>query len=170
MSNARKPSGSELRRPRCVQALKTGTSGHMPRYNTVLTAGVLPFRFRDGGVEVLLVRPRKSGRGPKRRAWQIPKGQVRPGERTLEAARRELWEEAGLRATEPLLRLDSVRQRLKTVHGWAMEAELVAEPTPGPEIAAVAWMPIHEAREEIVEAQIAFLDRLLVQLGPHREV
>jgi len=52
-----------------------------------VSAGVLMFRRRPGGVEVLLVHPG----GPFFRhrdvgAWSIPKGEVMPGEDLLDAA------------------------------------------------------------------------------------
>ncbi|MGH3261280.1 MAG: NUDIX domain-containing protein, partial [Trebonia sp.] len=60
------------------------------------SAGIVLHRRGDGAPEVLLVHPggpiwarRDEG------AWSIPKGELRPGEDPLAAARREFGEELG---------------------------------------------------------------------------
>ena len=53
--------------------------------------GVVCFR----GDEVLLIR---RGRPPRQGQWSLPGGRIEPGETTLEAALRELHEEAGVTA------------------------------------------------------------------------
>ncbi|MGJ4940788.1 RNA pyrophosphohydrolase [Bradyrhizobium sp. HKCCYLS1011] len=50
----------------------------------------LGHRFRDDGPEIVLPGLE----------WQMPQGGVDPGEDFREAARRELWEETGIRAAE----------------------------------------------------------------------
>lgn len=65
-----------------------------PVERPVATAGVL---VHDGEGRVLLLRTRKwSG------LWGIPGGKIERGERSAEAARREVMEETGLRIDEPL--------------------------------------------------------------------
>ena len=66
--------------------------------NARVSGGLLMYRIRNGGVEVLLVHPggpffRNKDQG----AWSIPKGEVEPDEDRLAAARREFEEEIGLR-------------------------------------------------------------------------
>ncbi|WP_030865541.1 NUDIX domain-containing protein [Streptomyces sp. NRRL S-37] len=144
------------------------------------SAGLLLFRHTGQGVEVLLghmggpffVR-RESG------AWTVPKGEYDPGEPAWEAARREFREELGLPPPDgEALPLGEVRQSGgKTVTAWAVEADLdPAAVVPGtfemewppgsgrvrefPELDRVAWFPLDRAREVIVGAQTAFLDRL----------
>jgi 8-oxo-dGTP pyrophosphatase MutT (NUDIX family) len=53
-------------------------------------AAAIPFRRRDDGLEVCLIRRRHS------RTWGIPKGQVEEGDTHEETAVSEAFEEAGL--------------------------------------------------------------------------
>jgi len=138
------------------------------------------FRHTGQGIEVLLghmggpfFARRDSG------AWTVPKGEYDPGEPAWEAARREFQEELGLPPPDgEALPLGEVRQSGgKTVTAWAVEADLdPVTVVPGtfemewpprsgriqkfPELDRVAWFPLERAREVIVGAQTAFLDRL----------
>jgi predicted NUDIX family NTP pyrophosphohydrolase len=149
----------------------------MPRRS----AGLLLHRSRDGGREVLLVHPggpfwAKKDDG----AWSIPKGEYLPEEDALEAARREFEEELGSAPpadAEPRA-LGEVRQGSgKLVTAWAVEGDLDATaahsntfelewpPRSGrrqafPEIDRAEWFPLARAREKLLPAQVAFLDRL----------
>jgi len=145
------------------------------------SAGLLLYRHTDQGLEVLLghmggpfFARRDAG------AWSVPKGEYEPDEESAwDAARREFQEELGLpppdgEATE----LGRIRQTNgKTVTAWAIEADLdPATVDPGtfrmewppksgqiqefPELDRVAWFGIDRARDVIVKAQAAFLDRL----------
>ncbi|GHH93307.1 NUDIX domain-containing protein [Streptomyces capillispiralis] len=144
------------------------------------SAGLLLFRHTGRGVEVLLghmggpfFARRETG------AWTVPKGEYDPGEPAWEAARREFREELGLAPPDgEAVPLGEVRQSGgKTVTAWAVEADLdPATVVPGtfamewppksgriqefPELDRVAWFPLDRAREVIVSAQAAFLDRL----------
>jgi 8-oxo-dGTP pyrophosphatase MutT (NUDIX family) len=51
---------------------------------------VIPYRVRDGKVEVLLITTRK------RQSWVIPKGGVCKGMTPPDSAAKEAWEEAGV--------------------------------------------------------------------------
>lgn len=144
------------------------------------SAGLLVFRHTGQGIEVLLghmggpyFARRDAG------AWTVPKGEYDPGEPAWEAARREFREELGLPPPDgAALPLGEVRQSGgKTVTAWAVEADLdPATVVPGtfamewpprsgriqefPELDRVAWFALDRAREVIVSAQAAFLDRL----------
>jgi predicted NUDIX family NTP pyrophosphohydrolase len=150
------------------------------------SAGILLYRLAEGGPEVLLVHPggpfwAKKDLG----AWSIPKGEPDEGEELLDAALRELGEELGAPpglAADELVELGSVRQRNKVVHGWAAEADFdpaVLEsvtfsmewpPRSGrqeefPEVDRAEWFPPPQAREKLIAAQAAFVDRLLERLA-----
>lgn len=120
-----------------------------------------------------------------RGAWSIPKGGREEGETGLEAARREFEEEIGRPAPdgEPVA-LGDVRQGggRKIVEAWAIECDIdVSEidstlfemewpPRSGklrrfPELDRAEWFGVEAARERIIKAQAAFLDRLLELVG-----
>jgi predicted NUDIX family NTP pyrophosphohydrolase len=91
------------------------------------SAGILLYRRRGDGVEVLLVHPggplwarRDAG------AWSIPKGEYTEGEDPLAAALREFEEETGQRPPEAkMVALGEVRQRGgKVVSAWAAPGDL----------------------------------------------
>jgi predicted NUDIX family NTP pyrophosphohydrolase len=144
-----------------------------------MSAGILMYRHREGGLDVLLVHPggpfwRKRDLG----AWSIPKGELDDGEDPEAAARREFAEELGIKATGRLRRLGQVRQRGgKIVLAYALEGTLDVgavrsneipiewPPRSGrvlqiPEIDRAEWFPLALAREKILLSQQPFLDRL----------
>ena len=59
--------------------------------STIPAAGTLPWRVRDGHLEVALIHR------PRYRDWSWPKGKLDPGEDWPVAAARETQEETGLR-------------------------------------------------------------------------
>ncbi|MEU9052486.1 NUDIX domain-containing protein [Streptomyces sp. NPDC048384] len=144
------------------------------------SAGLLLFRHTDDGLEVLLghmggpfFAKRDAG------AWTVPKGEYEPDEPARDAARREFQEELGLAPPDgEAVPLGEVKQSGgKIVTVWAVEADLdPATVVPGtfvmewpprsgrtqefPELDRVAWLGVDRAREVVVKAQAAFLDRL----------
>ena len=94
----------------------------MPR----TSAGLLPYRRREGRVEVFLVHPG----GPfwvnkDQHAWSVAKGEVEHGEDLLHAAHREFCEETGLTLAKHVFPLAPIRQASgKVVHVWAIEADI----------------------------------------------
>jgi len=142
-----------------------------------VSAGLVMYRVRAGGVEVLLVHPggpfwqnKDSG------AWTIPKGEVGKGEDLLAAARREFCEELGVEAAGEFTALSPVKQKGgKVIHAWAFEGELDPAkaksntfeiewpPRSGkrvafPEVDRAAFFDLATAREKINPAQAKFLD------------
>ena len=149
------------------------------------SAGLLLFRVRPGGLEVLLAHiggpywARKDNG-----AWTIPKGECGPGEDHQAAALREFEEEMGHPAplTE-MIPLGSVKQAGgKTVVIWAAEGDFdpatavsnlfEMEWPPGsgriqafPEVDRVGWFDLQTARDKLLRAQGAFLDRLVAAVA-----
>ncbi|WP_338485879.1 NUDIX domain-containing protein [Streptomyces sp. SCSIO 75703] len=144
------------------------------------SAGLLLFRRSGDGTQVLLGHmggPFHARRGAG--SWTLPKGEYTAEESAWDAARREFREELGLAPPDgAAVPLGEVRQAGgKTVTAWAVEADLdPAAVVPGtfrmewpprsgrtaefPELDRVAWFTLDAAREVIVPAQRAFLDRL----------
>jgi len=88
-------------------------------------AGLLIYRFRDSGPEVLLVHPggpffsRKDGP-----TWSIPKGDVEEGD-PLSAARRQFTNDTGLTADGEFVVLEPIEQKGgKLLHAYAVECNL----------------------------------------------
>jgi len=149
------------------------------------SAGVLLFR-RGRTPEVLLVHPggpfwAKRDEG----AWSIPKGEPGEGEELRHCALRELREELGdppAIAVDSLIELGSVRQKSgKVVHAWAAEGDFdpatllsntfkvewpprSGEEREFPEVDRAEWFDAIAARQKILPAQAALLDRLLERL------
>ena len=144
-----------------------------------VSAGLVLFRRRAHGLEVLLAHPggpfwrdRDAG------SWTIPKGIVDEGEDLLDAARREFQEETGISPSGPFIPLGSIRQKAgKVVHAWAWEGDADAsaivsntarvEWPPGsgrwltyPEVDRCAWCDPDSARRRINAAQAELIDRL----------
>ena len=147
------------------------------------SAGILLYRQRDGGIEVLLIRPggpywRNRDQG----AWMIPKGMIEPGEAPAEAALREFEEETGTRLTAVPFPLATVRQAGgKMVQAFALEGDLDPDaitsiefelewpPRSGrrqrfPEAEQARWMTLAEARELMLASQLPLLDALEAEL------
>jgi predicted NUDIX family NTP pyrophosphohydrolase len=149
------------------------------------SAGLLPYRFRDGRLEVLIAHmggPFWANRDEG--AWSIVKGEYDASEDAYAAARREFAEETGKAPPdgEPL-ELGEIRQRSgKRVVAWAIRGDLDAQqvasntftmewpPRSGqqrefPEIDRAQWLDCAAARRKLVSAQVAFVDALERRLG-----
>ena len=148
------------------------------------SAGILLYRQRDRGIEVLLIKPGGPfWRNKHAGAWMIPKGKVEEGERPAEAALREFAEETGTLLTTVPFPLAAVRQAGgKRVEAFAAEGDLdpakissnVFEmewpPRSGrvesfPEVAEARWMGFEEARAMMLSSQLPLLDALESRLS-----
>ena len=93
----------------------------MPR----LSAGLLMYRTRDDGIQVLLAHPggpffQNKDDG----AWSVPKGEPDADEDLLVTAQREFAEETGIKPTGPFVPLKPIKQKGgKVVHVWAFEGD-----------------------------------------------
>ncbi|MGN5377957.1 NUDIX domain-containing protein [Streptomyces lasalocidi] len=152
---------------------------------TKRSAGLLLFRHTDEGLQVLLGHMggplwAKKDAG----AWTVPKGEHEGDEPAWEAARREFREELGIAPPDgEAVALGEVVQRNgKIVTAWAVAADpdlsgfspgtfaLEWPPRSGrvqefPELDRVEWVGVDRAREVLVTAQAAFLDRLAEHTG-----
>src|SRR6476469_4188877 len=90
-----------------------------------LSAGIVLYRMRETGIEVLLVHPggpfwAKKDDG----AWSIQKGE---GEDTRSVATRECAEETGSELSGPCVELSPAKQPSgKIIRAWAVEGDVDA--------------------------------------------
>jgi predicted NUDIX family NTP pyrophosphohydrolase len=143
------------------------------------SAGILVYRKRADGLEVLLVHP--GGPFWARRdegVWSIPKGEYAADEEPGDAALREFAEETGWMLSGELRPLGDVRQKTgKVVTAFAVEGDfdpatlrsnafdMEWPPKSGrrasfPEVDRAGWFSLAEAREKLIEGQRPLLDRL----------
>lgn len=148
------------------------------------SAGILLYRFHNNTAEVLLVHPggpfwAKKDLG----AWSIPKGEFEAGEDPLDAAKRELEEETGIKAEGNFIELTPVKQKSgKLVYAWTLSKdidpaviksnnfEMEWPPKSGkinsfPEIDKAAWYTMDEARKKIVDGQLPLINELEAKLN-----
>ena len=110
-------------------------------------------------------------------AWSIPKGGMEEGESTLDAAKRELEEETGIKTEGEFIELNSVKQGSKIIFAWAFELHTDAEfrmsnsfelewpPKSGnlksfPEIDKAEWFNLEDAKIKINKGQIPLIEEL----------
>ena len=147
------------------------------------SAGILPFRFIDGKIEVMLVHAGGPFWAKKdNAAWSIPKGLIEEDETILEAAIREFEEETSLKIAEELFDLGSAKTGPKTIYIFAVKKdidvkvvksntfELEWPPKSGimqefPENDRAQWFDIEEAKSKIFKGQLVFLTRLLEKVS-----
>ncbi len=149
-----------------------------------ISAGILLYRRRQTGIEVLLVHP--GGPYWSRKddgAWSIPKGLAEDGEDLLAAAKREALEETGLEVEGDPIDLGKFRQPGgKIVAVWAFEgdfdpASLTSNafamewpPRSGktaefPEVDRAGWFDLDEASKKASKGQAPILAALRSKLG-----
>ena len=144
-----------------------------------LSAGIVLYRRRETGIEVLLVHPggpfwAKKDEG----AWSIPKGEYVEGEDPLSVAKREFAEETGSELRGPCVELPPAKQPSgKIIRAWAVEGDLDAAsirsnsfsmewpPKSGhvqefPEIDRALWCELTVARRKLLPGQRPLLDEL----------
>ncbi len=156
------------------------TDTPMPQIST----GLLMYRRRATGLEVLLVRPggpfwSKKDCG----AWTIPKGEPAVGEDLLTAAKREFREEIGFEPSGKFIALTPIKQKAgKLVHAWAVEGDLDTTtitsntfemewpPKSGkkvefPEIDRAEFFDLDAAKPKVNAALVGLLDELAALLS-----
>jgi predicted NUDIX family NTP pyrophosphohydrolase len=143
------------------------------------SAGIVLYRKRDTGPDVLLVHPggplwAKKDDG----CWSIPKGEYLEGEDPLTVAKREFYEETGSELDGPCVELTPAKQSSgKMIRAWAVEGDLDAAsirsnsfsmewpPKSGrvqsfPEVDRALWCELPLARKKLLPGQRVLLDEL----------
>ncbi|MDD1761971.1 MAG: NUDIX domain-containing protein [Methanothrix sp.] len=144
------------------------------------SAGILLFRVRDERLQMLLAHPGGPFWSDKDEgAWSIPKGMFDNDETPLEAAKRELFEETGIKANGEFIDLGSIRlPSRKIVFIWAIRSDWDAKKIISnkfslewpkgsgilrefPEVDRAEWFDVKTARKKIQKGQAEFIDRLI---------
>ena len=148
------------------------------------SAGILLYRNMPKGYEVLIVHPggpfwaqRDLG------SWSIPKGELDEDEDTLQAAKREFYEEIGSKPPDGNYRLlgEAKQPSGKIVYAYALKSDFNLErfnsnmfhmewpPKSGkqqefPENDRAAWVHLAIAKQKLVPGQLPLLRRLAQHL------
>ena len=133
-----------------------------------ISAGLLMFRRKEDGLELLLAHPggpffRNKDAG----AWTIPKGEAAPDEDLLTRARIEFQEELGIPPTsDKWIELGSIKQKGgKTVHAWAFEGDLPADFVVTSNEFEIEWPPRSGRRASFPEVdQARFFDEATARI------
>jgi predicted NUDIX family NTP pyrophosphohydrolase len=144
-----------------------------------LSAGIILYRKREGGIQVLIVHPggpfwAKKDDG----AWSIPKGEYLEGEDPLPVAKREFQEETGFEVSGHCVELPPAKQPSgKVIRAWAVEGDFDASsirsnsfsmewpPKSGrlqsfPEVDRALWCDLRLAKIKLLRGQRVLLDEL----------
>lgn len=115
-------------------------------------SGVIPWRMKDGVLEILLITNRPGTR------WVIPKGIVEPDLSPAESAAKEAWEEAGIKgllSTQPAGRYDYRKWggtcRVEVFHMQVME---ICDAWPEQDIRYREWLAPDTATGRIAEPEL----------------
>jgi predicted NUDIX family NTP pyrophosphohydrolase len=152
-----------------------------------VSAGIVAYRVRNGGLEVFLAHPGGPFFAHKDAGhWTIPKGEIERGEDLLATAIREFREEIGIEIDPEakFLELGSIQQKGgKIVHAWAVAMDWdesqplksnlfkMEWPTGSgrwqefPEVDRAQFFPLDEAERKIKERQLPLLERLSGLVG-----
>ena len=148
------------------------------------SAGVLLYRNLQNGLEFFLIHPGGPiWKNKDESAWSIPKGEFDDDENSLDAAKREFFEETGISLSGEFIELQPVKLKSgKKVFAWAIEKDINAEniisnhfemewpPRSGifqsfPEVDKGEWFSIEKAKEKINGMQVDLLEQLQQMLA-----
>jgi 8-oxo-dGTP pyrophosphatase MutT (NUDIX family) len=114
--------------------------------DVVLAAGGVPWRLREGRLEVLVVHRGKYD------DWTFPKGKNRPGEKDEDCAVREVAEETNVRVTlgdELSTVVYESKGKPKRVRYWVLDPQNPDEARPSNEVDQLAWLEPDEASNNV---------------------
>ena len=152
--------------------------------STRQSAGILLYRKRLSQIEFFLVHPggpfwKNKDEG----TWSIPKGEFDDSENSLDAARREFFEETGIRLSGEFIELQPVRLKSgKIIFAWAIEKDINTDhiisntfemewpPHSGkfqsfPEVDKGEWFELEQAIKKINVGQAGLIGQLQIILS-----
>jgi 8-oxo-dGTP pyrophosphatase MutT (NUDIX family) len=123
-------------------------------------SGVIPYRKKNGRIEVLLVTTIK------RRNWIVPKGFIEYHMTPFQSAKKEAFEEAGVRGSNSTKILGSymVYKNGSELHTkiYSMKVTRVFKDYPEKNLRKRKWLPISDAAKKVSVPEIA---RMIRKLG-----
>ncbi|MEA5618155.1 NUDIX hydrolase [Cronbergia sp. UHCC 0137] len=115
-------------------------------------SGVIPYRVRDGKLEVLLITNRSG------ESWVIPKGGVCKGMTPPDSAAKEAWEEAGVVGSVNTNQLGVYKYRKRgntyEVNLFLLPVEKVLEDWPEATQRERQWLDINQAARLVKEESL----------------
>lgn len=128
----------------------------------VVQSGVIPYRTRDGQIEVLLVT------SSTRKRWIIPKGHIEPHLSSRDSAAKEAYEEAGVRGRVPMVPVGYYEHDdppgTTRIEVFLMEVETELPRWPEADRRERCWMPLPVARDRVLEPGLQHLFNLMAEL------
>ena len=110
-------------------------------------SGVIPFRYRDGILEILLITSRR------KKHWVIPKGIIEGDLSSQESALQEAYEEAGIKGTIKLASLGRYRYKkwggTCRVEVFLMQVDEELETWPEDYFRERKWLDLESAQDLI---------------------
>lgn len=115
-------------------------------------SGVIPYRVKNGNIEVLLITSRNS------QNWGIPKGGVTDGMSPAASAAKEAWEEAGVVGQVDTHKLNTYKYRKKgktyKVKMFLLPVETVLEDYPEAGQRQRQWVNVTQAVRRVKKGSV----------------
>lgn len=128
----------------------------------ILQSGVIPYRWVNGKIEVLLVSSKQGKR------WGIPKGWISPKLTAAQSAAKEAWEEAGIRGQVNTPAIGHYNTRKFgfscRVEVFLMQVETTAKNYPEMNLRKRQWLSIEKATKLIRKSGLRKLVKQLKTL------
>jgi 8-oxo-dGTP pyrophosphatase MutT (NUDIX family) len=126
------------------------------------SSGVIPFRWKNGELQVLLVTTKR------KKHWIIPKGIIEPGLSPEESACNEAWEEAGVKGAlvgDQVGHYHTTRQdNVHQVEVFLFEVRKSNPDWPEKKIRRRLWLPYKDAATRVREPELINLIKRLPKL------
>lgn len=124
-------------------------------------SGVVPYRLKDGKVEILLIT------SSRRKRWVIPKGWVEPYLSSADSAAKEAHEEAGVLGSVTTPAIGTYKRRkwgvACPVEVFIMKVDTVLEDWAEADIRQRQWFSVTEAIKRIKEPTLKRIFKALEQ-------
>jgi len=129
-------------------------------------SGVIPYRKKDGKTEVLLVT------SIRRRKWIIPKGFIEYNMSPFQSAKKEAFEEAGVRGSNYTKILGSYTVRKNgselLTKIYTMRVTRVFKDYPEKNLRKRKWLSVYDAAKKVEIDELATIIRRLARLYPNK--